>query len=124
MTGNGHDWVLEATGLITATRGSFYKVTDVTSETGAGGEGHLGPNEYTLQLNSNANRTTSVCAGHKGCTVWQQYIYATDYVTKGKAEVFIQYWLLNWGKEKCPTGWLEGTSGACFKNSKFVSLLT
>jgi hypothetical protein len=86
-----------------------------------GGAGHLGPNEYTLQLNSNANRTTSVCAGHSGCTIWQQYIYATDYLTKGKAEVFIQYWLLHWGKERCPTGWLQGTSQACYRNSAFAS---
>ncbi len=121
VTGNGHDWVLGATGLITAARGSFYKVTDVKSETGAGGAGHKGPNEYTLQLNSNANRTTSVCAGHRGCTVWQQFVYATDYLTQGKAEVFIQYWLLDWGTERCPTGFAAGPSSACYKNSAFVS---
>jgi hypothetical protein len=125
VTGNGHDWALGATGLITAARGQFYKVTDVTSETDVGvasfgGTGHLGPNEYTLQLNSNNNRTTSACAGHSGCTIWQQYVYATDYITKGKAAVFIQYWLSNWGKTACPTGWLKsGTS--CLRNSAFTT---
>ena len=52
-------------------------VTGVTSETGVGvaafgGGGILGPNEYTLQINTNFTGTTSVCAGHSGCTVWQQ----------------------------------------------------
>jgi hypothetical protein len=43
-----------------------------------GGGGILGSNEYSVQLNTNFTGTTSVCAGHSGCTVWQQFIYATD----------------------------------------------
>ncbi len=125
VVGNGHDWALRATGLITAALGGFLNVTNVKSEKGVGvasfgGGGILGPNEYTLQLNTNANATTSVCAGHSGCTVWQQYLYATDFVTKGKAAVFIQYWLLDWGKTACPKGF--GKSGtSCFRNSAFAS---
>jgi hypothetical protein len=126
ITGNGHDYALGATGLITAARGQFPKVTDVKSEKGVGvksfgGGGILGPNEYTLQLNSNANATTSVCAGHSGCTVWQQFVYAPDFFTKGKAAVFIQYWLLNWGKKACPAGW-DDASGSCVRNSASVAV--
>ena len=125
VVGNGHDWALGATGLITAVLGEFLNVKNVKSEKGVGvasfgGGGILGPNEYTLQLNSNDNATTSACAGHSGCTVWQQYLYATDVLGKGKAGVFIQYWLLNWGTAACPHGYIDaGTS--CFKNSAAVA---
>ncbi len=88
VTGNGNDYVAEAAGLISATLGTFPKVTGVTSEKSVGvaafGDGGiLGPNEYTLQINSNFTGTTSVCAGHSGCTVWQQFIYSPDYQTEG-----------------------------------------
>jgi hypothetical protein len=121
IVGNGHDWALGATGLITAALGGFLNVTNVKSEKGVGvaafgGGGLLGPNEYTLQLNSNPNATTSVCAGHAGCTVWQQFLYATDAIAAGKAAVFIQYWLLNWGNTACPKGFAMA-SGSCVKNS-------
>jgi hypothetical protein len=123
--GNGFDYALGANGLITAAIGEFPVVKGVKIEKGVGvasfgGGGHLGANEYTLQLNSNDKATTSVCAGHSGCTVWQQYVYATDYITKGKAEVFIQYWLLNWGKTTCPKGFAN-SGGSCFMNSAFVA---
>jgi hypothetical protein len=125
VTGNGHDYALGATGLITAARGQFPKVTDVKSETGVGvksfgGGGHLGPNEFTLQLNSNSNATTSTCAGHSGCKVWQQFVYAPNFFTNGKAAVFIQYWLLDWGKKACPAGW-EDASGSCVRNSPSIA---
>jgi len=125
VVGNGHDWALGATGLITAALGGFLNVKDVKSEKGVGvssfgGGGILGPNEYTLQLNSNDNATTSVCAGHSGCTVWQQYIYATDYITKGKGAVFIQYWLLNWGNTACPKGF-SNSGGSCVMNSASIA---
>ena len=120
VTGNGHDYVAEAKGLITTSTGSF-ATKDVTSEKSVGvasfgGGGILGPNEYSLQLNTNFNDTTSVCAKHAGCTVWQQFIYATDYYSKGKAAVFIQYWLINWGKSACPKGWNQFKPD-CYKNS-------
>ena len=120
--GSGHDWALGATGLITAAAGLFTSVKNVTSETGVGvaayGDGGiLGPNEFSLQLNTNANATTTVCQGHKDCTVWQQYLYVPDAIKKGEAGVFIQYWLLNWGTKACPTGWAVGTTGDCYRNS-------
>ena len=87
-----------------------------------GGGGILGPNEYSLQINTNSNSTTSACSGGApGCTVWQQFFYSPDYSTPGSAEVLIQYWLLGYGASgaSCPTGY-EGASN-CVKNSASVS---
>ena len=127
-TGNGHDYAIQATGLITKTVGNFPKVTGVTSETGVGviafgGGGILGPNEFSLQINTNANASTAACHGHSGCVVWQQAVYAPDYAVSGLASVFFQYWLIGYGSP-CPSGWGNAGSGDCYKNSKIASLLT
>ncbi|MBN6101758.1 hypothetical protein JR064_06215 [Xanthomonas sp. CFBP 8703] len=124
-TGNGYDYALQSSTLISKTVGSFPQVSGVTSETGVGvsafgGGGILGPNEYSLQINSNYDGTTSVCNGHSGCTVWQQFVYATDYETQGEAAVFIQYWLIGYGSS-CPSGWLSDGGTDCYRNSNAVS---
>ena len=124
VVGNGHDYVAESTGLISETLGTFTKVTGVKSEKSVGvpefGDGGiLGANEYTLQINSNFTGTTAACSGHTGCTVWQQFVYATDYVAKGEAAVFMEYWLINWGSSACPGGW-ENDGTDCVQNSKLV----
>lgn len=126
VTGNGHDYAARATGLITKAVGSFPVATGITSEKSVGvaafgGGGILGANEYSIQLNTNFNGTTSTCAGHSGCTVWQQFIYATDYSTKGKGAVFIQYWLIGWGSSRCPGGWGSDGEGDCYRNSSITS---
>jgi Putative Ig domain len=119
--GNGLDYVAKAPGLISGTIGTFPAVTGVTSEASVGGSGGiLGANEYTLQVNSNPTGTSSTCAGHTGCTVWQQFVYATDYLTAGQATVFMQYWLLNWGASACPSGFNKFQSD-CFTNSAGVT---
>jgi hypothetical protein len=125
-TGNGDDYAIEVSGLISSATGTFPSVTGVTSEKSVGvaafgGGGILGANEYTLQVNSNYNKTTSVCKSHSGCTVWQQFIYSPDYSTKGKAAVFIQYWLLGYGGTSCPSGFGSDGSGDCYKNSSAVT---
>ena len=122
VTGNGHDYAAQATGLITSAFGTFPNVSGVKTEKSVGvalfgGGGILGPDEYTLQLNTNPTGTTSVCAGHTGCTVWQQFIYATDYATDGVAAVFMQYWLLGWGNAACPKSFASDDGGDCYKNS-------
>ena len=125
IVGNGNDYTLAATGLITETVGSFPSVSGVTIESSVGvpsfgGGGILGRNEYTLQVNTNDNTTTSACSGGgSGCTVWQQFIYSTDYETKGSAAVFIQYWLLNYGAS-CPSGYTS-SDGSCYRNSSYVT---
>ena len=121
VVGNGNDYAAGATGLITWASGGFIDIKGVKSEDSVGvaafhDHGILGPNEYTLQLNTNAGKTTSACAGHNGCTVWQQFVYSTDYIAPGKAAVFIEYWLLNWGSSACPSGWGKYNSD-CVRNS-------
>jgi len=136
--GNGHDYVASAQGLITEAIGEFVD-SGVTSETSVGvaafGDGGiLGANEYSVQLNTNNKGTTSACAGHSGCTVWQQFVYATDYVWPsfnflgisypGVAGVFIEYWLNNWGNAACPAGWspyVTPYESYCVLNSAVVS---
>jgi hypothetical protein len=120
--GNGNDYTLQTTSLITQAVGSFPSVTGVTSETGVGvaaygGGGILGANEYSLQINSSFNDTTSACKGHSGCTVWQQYVYAPDYEVQGQAAVFMQYWLIGYGSSRCPSGFGSDGAGDCYKNS-------
>jgi hypothetical protein len=124
VVGNGHDYVAESAGLINETLGTFPKVTGVKTEKGVGvllfGDGGiLGPNEYTLQINTNFTGTTAACSGHSGCAVWQQFVYATDYVAKGEAAVFMEYWLLSWGDSACPKGW-ENDGGDCVVNSELL----
>jgi hypothetical protein len=125
VVGNGDDYVAQAAGLISATHGTFPTVTDVTSEKSVGvalfGDGGiLGSNEYSLQINTNFTGTTAACAGHSGCTVWQQFVYATDFIERGEAGVFIEYWLLGWGSSACPSGWESDGGGDCVINSSFV----
>jgi hypothetical protein len=122
VAGNTNDYVAKSKGLMNVAQG-FLKASGVKSEEGVGvseyhNKGILGPNEYSLQLNTNANETTSACAHHSGCTVWQQFLYSPDYYVEGEAEVYIQYWLLNWGTSACPdsTWWRSGDVD-CYKNS-------
>jgi hypothetical protein len=124
VTGNGHDYAAKAKGLITLASGGF-ATKGVKSEKSVGvaafgGGGILGSNEYSLQVNTNANDTTSACAGHSGCKVWQQFVYSPDYNVKGEAAVFMQYWLIGWGSSACPKGWGDYGSD-CYKNSAYVA---
>jgi len=125
-TGNGADYAIETSTLISSATGTFPSVTGVTSEKSVGvaafgGGGILGANEYTLQVNSNYDKTTAACKSHSGCTVWQQFLYSPDYSTKGKAAVFIQYWLLGYGGSSCPSGFGSDGEGDCYKNSSAVT---
>ncbi len=122
VAGNGHDYVARAQGLITSANGGF-TIKGVTSEKGVGvaeykDAGILGPNEYSVQLNTNDKLTTPACAGHSGCTVWQQFVYVPDYLKKGHADVFMQYWLLGWGSS-CPRGWTQKGAN-CVTNSSYA----
>ena len=124
VVGNGNDYAAEAQGLISFVQGALV-LTGVESVTSVGGSGGiLGSNEYSVQLNTNSDSTTSVCADHSACRVWQQFVYATDYNSSGEAALFMQYWLLGWNAS-CPSGWRSFSSGTqtdCYKNSQSVSL--
>ncbi|HEX8816769.1 MAG TPA: hypothetical protein VF753_14825 [Terriglobales bacterium] len=128
VTGNGHDYVAQSSGLTQKAMGSFPTATGITSEKSVGvaqfgGGGILGPNEYSLQLNTNFGSATAACNGSTtgDCIVWEQFIYATDYETEGEAAVFIQNWLINWGDTSCPKGFASDGEGDCYGNSKAVS---
>ena len=126
VAGNGNDYVAQSSGLTSGAHGSFPKVTGVKSERSVGvpeyGDGGiLGPNEYSLQLNTNFTGTTAACKGHSGCVVWQQFIYATDYALPGEGAVFMQYWLIGWGASACPSGFGSDGAGDCYGNSSSVT---
>lgn len=121
--GNGNDYTLQTTGLITSAVGTFPSVTGVTSEKGVGvaayGDGGiLGANEYSVQLNTQFTSTTSACKSHSGCTVWQQWVYATDYSEDGEGAIFMQNWLIGYGSSRCPSGFASDGEGDCYGNSQ------
>jgi len=127
--GNGNDYIAQSQGLINTAIGSF-SISGVTSETNVrenffGAGGILGPNEYSLQINTNNNGQTNACNGHPACHVWQQFMYATDYNEKGEGALFIQYWLLAWNAT-CPSSWTTSPNDNgdtdCFKNSKYAAM--
>jgi hypothetical protein len=82
---------------------------------------------YSLQLNTNrignspvgAEPACQTAADPSSCQGWQQFVYASELVG-GPDMVYIQYWLLDYGKPTCPTGWqgavVDGQDD-CFTNS-------
>ncbi len=125
VVGNGHDYVGQSNGGAITSAAGVFTVSGVKTEKSVGvaafgGGGILGSNEYSVQINTNSNRSTAACDGHSGCTVWQQFVYATDYYGAGTAAVFMQYWLLDWGSSACPSGW--GHYGSdCYANSPLAA---
>src|ERR1700733_1786081 len=140
--GNGSDYVVQVPSgrLLNSATGSFPKVAGVKSEKSVGvaafgGGGILGPNEYTLQVNTNFDSHSPACDGYSGCLAWQQYVMSTNTPVSltsnkltGKTEVFIEYWLINYGVDNgsdiCPSGFLdggpdsEGPGDDCVQNTK------
>jgi hypothetical protein len=139
VAGNWFDYVAQApTGhLLSSALGSFPKITGVTSEktvnvefNGGFSDGLTGPNEYTLQVNTNfAN--TAACDGFTYCFAWQQYVVSTG----GPTQVFIEYWLINYGvhdgnKDICPSGFEDvgqsflfgGQGDMCVQNSASTTI--
>ncbi len=122
--GNGIDYVAQAPKghFFSSVKGSFPETKGIKSEKGVGvssfgGGGVLGPNEYTLQVNTDFHNSAA-CDGYSYCKAWQQYVLATnlDSLTSskltGKTEVFIEYWLINYGVYEgganvCPRGFLD-----------------
>jgi hypothetical protein len=140
--GNGYDYVAAAPSghLISSAAGSFPTVTDVTSEESVGvrafGDGGiLGPNEYTLQVNTNFYSGSPACDGYPWCFAWQQYVMSTNTPVSltsnqltNETEVFIEYWLIDYGIDDgydiCPSGFVdvgpdaEGPGDDCVQNTR------
>jgi hypothetical protein len=137
--GNGYDYVAQAPSghTFSSVTGSFPTVTGVTSEKtvnvpfGSGeSSGITGTNEYTLQVNTNIVNTAA-CKTYTKCYAWQQYVISTNTPVSltssqlsGKTEVFIEYWLINYGgstRASCPSGFLNAgadSSGVdCVQNT-------
>jgi hypothetical protein len=131
--GDGNDYIAGASGSIYYAKGSFIATSGVESVESVGGSGGVdGHNEYTLQLNTNTSNAASpaICAKHiGGCTVWQQFIYATDqYVEIPLIDItgalYIQYQLLGWN-DTCPSNWSHYSHDGqtdCYRNSSAASL--
>ncbi len=146
VVGNGSDYAVQAPAgaLISAAVGSFPSVSGVSSEKGANvpfgsgeSDGITGANQYTLQLNTNLYQGSAACNGYSGCYAWQQYILVSDDVNAsgtaltGTSDVFIQTWLINYGRDVdggntniCPSGYTDAgpdqTGDDCYRNSPSV----
>ena len=133
VIGNGSDFVAQApTGHFFSSVLGYFPQTDVESETGVGvaafgGGGNLGPNQYTLQLNTDQHYTAA-CDGYKKCKAWTQYVLSSS--TDNKTLVFVQDWLENYGVHEgshniCPRGYVDagrdsngGEGDDCVQNSE------
>jgi len=149
-TGNLYDYVAQAPAgeFFSFALGSFPAVTNVTAERtvnvlfgGYLSDGIPGPNEYTLQINTNYAYGTSACSGYSYCQAWQQYFVQTNSagVPQGagnsqgnvkltnQTSVAIESWLLNYGVDNgsdiCPAPYedygpdYEGPGDDCVRNS-------
>ncbi len=83
-----------------------------------GNGGILGPNEYTLQVNTNFYHSAA-CGNYTSCLAWQQYVMSTNTPSSltggltGDTEVFIEYWLIDYGSSTnsaCPSGFINAGS--------------
>jgi hypothetical protein len=137
-TGSGsNDIVAQAPSghLFSNVEGTFLSVSGVTSETGVGvaaygNAGILGVDEYSLQINTNISHSAA-CGSYSHCTAWQQYLMTTNAPVSltsssltNETEVFIEYWLLNYGVHNgCPSGFddigpdLVGPGDDCVQNT-------
>ena len=126
--GNAYDFVAQAPSgrYFSLAAGSFPTVTGVTSEKSVGvpafGDGGiLGTNEYTLQVNTNFFHSAA-CGSYANCLAWQQYVLSTNTPVSltsnqltGDTEVFIEYWLIDYGsssRARCPSGFINGGADA------------
>ena len=110
-------------GLLSSVIGSFPSVSAGITEKGivpAFGNPKMA-NTFSLQLNSSFFLGTPACAGAtkpKNCEGWQQFVLTTSPDSAAPPELFMQYWLINYGAN-CPSGWIT-YSPDCYKNSATV----
>jgi hypothetical protein len=84
----------------------------------------LGPNVYSLQLNSN-NFSTAACGTRIDCAGWEQFVYTNQpKYYSGGGNLIIQDWLLATGSKalKCQAGWIA-SSPDCYKNAPYSILV-
>ena len=122
--GDGVDYsAVSAGGLLSSVIGSFPSVSAGITEKGivpAFGNPKM-PNTFSLQLNSSFFSGSPACSGAskpKDCEGWQQFVLTTSPDSAAPPELFMQYWLINYGAS-CPNGWIS-YSPDCYKNSATV----
>lgn len=109
--GNGDDFAGHVTsGLLSSAEGTFLYSSGITYING-----------YSLQLNTNFFNTPACngAANPSQCLGWQQFVYSETH-----GQVFMQYWLLNWGTT-CPSGWTPFTQYGpidCWINSSSTNV--
>jgi hypothetical protein len=108
--GNGSDYALVSSTLISRASGTFIEAKNITSENDSGQA-----DTYSLQLNSNFMSGTAACASAgSACLSWTQFVYSTS-----ETSAFMQDWLIGFG-DTCPAtpaGWNSDGQGDCFINS-------
>jgi hypothetical protein len=132
--GDGTDSLATVTsGTISSSEGSFPLVSNVTSENeidpqnNGPGSNVLGPNIFSLQLNTQFFTTTACNGGTAYCQGWVQFLYSSN-TSYG---VLIEYSLLYYtnSSDGCPPGWtpyktpISGQSYyTCFFNTPVTSV--
>jgi hypothetical protein len=115
---------LEATviapALISGAIGTFPVVDGVTSEYSEPKNGgkSLGPDTFTLQMNSN-KFPTKACGTDTHCLGWEQFVYGNNSPTgKTPTRILIQDWLVatNGKPVTCPKNW-NHSANSCFVNA-------
>jgi hypothetical protein len=115
------DYILRApqSALLARVIGSFPSmsgVTSVSTEEGTWGEG---PNQYSLQINTDIT-ASSVCNGQSGCSAWEQFVYSTRYPTNvSDPALLIEHWLFGYSLP-CPSGWIDYHNGNCMRDSSYL----
>jgi hypothetical protein len=146
--GNGSDYVAAAPSgkYFSLVAGTWPTVSGVTSEStvnvpfgGGESDGITGKNQYTVQINTNFAHTAA-CKTYTKCLAWQQYVISSDAPVSltssklsGNTEVFIEYWLIDYGSKStqaCPSGFIsagadsEGPGVDCVQNTSAVKIYT
>ena len=122
--GNGVDYsALSSGGLLSSVTGSFPYVSPGITEKGVvpvTGDPKM-HNTFSLQLNSSFFSGSPACSGASNptkCEGWQQFVETTSPSTQSQSELFMQYWLIDYGTT-CPAGWFT-YSPDCYMNSATV----
>lgn len=94
-----------SSGTISSSEGSFPTVSNVTSESeiNPNNNDSLGPNIFSLQVNTQDFNTASCDGGTQYCQGWVQFLYSSN-ASQG---VLIEYSLLYYATSTngCPSGW-------------------
>jgi hypothetical protein len=100
------DFVSNVAGNVSYAEGTFPFVSGITKEASTAATVNT-PRTYSLQINTNTAKGTAACAqgpNAAACTAWQQFVYYDD-------QLFIQYWLIDYGTTSCPAGFQSFDNG-------------